>query len=213
MPAATSALRPPDELKAVGGDKPIQSEIAIRGTLWYCNNGLHTIETERLILRPIREDDYGAILATFDDVVARTHYIQANEIPHIATQTVKPLPWYARDFEKWAIVHQESSEVIGIRTISPLSGGPLAGATTGGWIAENWRHQGYGSEELSAVVALTREHLGICHLIAVMEETNRPSVTLYRNAGFDQSFRGFLSFIEALWKHKRTSRRIRRSST
>ena len=151
------------------------------------HKGTVTLETERLILRPLAPDDFEAVHSWASNP-ANTYYMLWG--PNSEKQTkeflsqVKP----GKDF---AVVKKESNDVIGSCGIYPdaeNNNGEL------GWILHmNYWKQGYGTEVSGALIKYGFEQLSLRRLLAecvaenygsrrVMERNGMRREALYRKA-------------------------------
>ncbi len=144
-----------------------------------------TLETQRLILRPFRQEDIPAIVELLQD-------------PAIARMTLYvPFPYTEEDARTWlaaqeqsrqkgtgytfAIVRREDGALIGAIDIRPNARHKKAGV--GYWIGKPYWNQGYATEALRAIIRYGFETLGLKRIQADHFVENPASGRVMEKAG------------------------------
>ena len=141
-----------------------------------------TIETERLVLRPLRASDAGPItLHASDERVARmTAAIPHPYPPGAAEAFVEGTLTGRRAEEVWAIdaTPLGGEELIGVIGFMPNPG------VLGYWVGPPYWNVGYATEAVTALVAHLLTARGIERLEAAVFTDNPASASVLLNAGF-----------------------------
>lgn len=138
------------------------------------------IQTDRLILRDMTENDYDALHAILTDPEAMQHYPKPYDDAGVHRWITWTLDNYARyGFGLWAVTLKETGEFIGDCgiTMQPIHGQ---------WLPEigyhihpaHWR-RGYASEAAAACIRTAFETFGFPAVYSYMKYTNEAS---YRTA-------------------------------
>lgn len=149
--------------------------------------GTKSIETERLLLRAIRESDADAVFKnwTSDEKVTeflcwKTHTdISETEqvIKEIVEQSNNP------DFYHWVIVLKEIGEPIG--TIHVLAQNEKVGmAHIAYTIGSKWWHKGITTEALRAIIPFLFNEVGFNRIEARYDPDNQHSGSVMKKCGF-----------------------------
>ncbi len=163
-----------------------------------------TIETERLVLRTFREEDWRPLHEHYSDeectrftfrralTEAETWYTVASMAGH----------WHLRGYGPYAVEEKSSRAVLGVVGLwypkewpSPEIKWALA--------RRHWR-KGFASEAVRAVQAMARRSMPAISLISVINEANAPSIALALAVGAKWEktipFRGSISHV---YRHPR----------
>jgi RimJ/RimL family protein N-acetyltransferase len=164
-------------------------------------DGIGPLVTARLALRLVRDSDAGAI-HRFRGNPAATTYLSHGPLTEkanrerlaaaMALSEASTPPWFNHS---WAIVLQESGEVVGdARTwntadLTPagvLAPGrhPAHHAALAYVLHPDHQHQGYGREAAGALVDWLFTDSSISTIVAGVYEPNTPSIRLLRSLGF-----------------------------
>lgn len=131
--------------------------------------------TERLVLRPMREDDVPALMAVLSDPVQMAHYPAPFDRAGVERWVQRTHERYARDgFALWT-VELKSGEVIGDcgPTMQTLGGAPVVEI---GWhIVPAHQRRGYATEAARACLAWAFQHTEADRVVSFMTATNLAS--------------------------------------
>lgn len=145
------------------------------------------LETERLILRPWRLSDAGALYryARSERVGPRAGWPVHTSVEMSAEviRTVFSEP------ETWAVVPKGSDEPIGCVGLVPAAAHHYAGIAPGEreigyWMGEEHWGRGYAPEAVERLVARCREELSVGRLWITLSEGNRNSRRVAEKCGF-----------------------------
>jgi RimJ/RimL family protein N-acetyltransferase len=148
------------------------------------------------VLRPLTARDFEALLAVLDEEVVRWQGYPSDRgaLREMALQWAsgagKPRPGGRQHYD-WAICERRSGELVGARSIAVYVH-KRQGLVyeTGSNLKAGWRGQGYGTEEVSAMLRLARDHLGYGTAYAGTDPANLRAVHLYKRCGFHCHGRG-----------------------
>jgi RimJ/RimL family protein N-acetyltransferase len=148
-----------------------------------------TLETERLILRGHRRDDFPAVLELWSD--PRTVRLMGMEPMTEEDAWAKFLrsfgAWEVNRFGFWAVEEKASGRFVGEcgflnakRMIDP----PLPVPEMGWSFSPSVHGKGYASEAVAAAIAWGETHFGRVRFSAIIGHENEPSLKLARKFGF-----------------------------
>jgi len=146
-----------------------------------------TIETDRLRLREMREDDYDALYAVLGDAENMRHY------PYTFDEA-RVRGWIARNIERyrvfgfglWAVELRETGEMIGDCGLSmQIIHGEIR-PEIGYHIRRDCQRKGYGSEAARAVRDWAFRNTPFHELYSYMKYTNVPSYSTAMANGMRQ---------------------------
>jgi RimJ/RimL family protein N-acetyltransferase len=152
------------------------------------------IETERLILREFRREDFDAFCAMMTDPEVTRHLGGTLDRAAAWEKFVRsPGFWVLLGYGLWIVEEKESGRIAGnvgfghfCRAIDP----PLPDIPEGAWVLDKWAHgKGFASEALAAVLDWGDANLpnrGYCCIIA---PENAPSIRLANRFGFAETRR------------------------
>lgn len=150
------------------------------------------LETDRLILRAHRADDYADCLAICTDPVVVRHLggrpFSGEEVWRRLLSYVGM--WQLLGYGYWAVEEKESGSYIGHigytdfkRDIQPS----LQGMLEFGWILASHAHgKGYASEAVAAMTAWSQTHFPDRRVVCIISPENLPSIRVAEKAGFRQ---------------------------
>lgn len=134
------------------------------------------LETPRLILREMTEDDFTSLHAILSDPETMRYYPQ----PYDEAGVRRWIAWCRESYEKhgfglWAVVLKETGEFIGDCGISlqPIHGQWLP--EIGYHIRKEYWRRGYASEAAAACIRLAFERFGYPRVYSYMNAGNVPS--------------------------------------
>jgi RimJ/RimL family protein N-acetyltransferase len=148
------------------------------------------LETDRLILRAHRADDYADFLAICADPVVVRHL---GGKPFSGEESWRRLlsyvgMWQLLGYGYWAVEEKESGSYIGHigytdfkRDMQPS----LQGMLEFGWILASHAHgKGYASEAVAAMTAWSHTHFPELRVVCIISPENLPSIRVAEKAGF-----------------------------
>lgn len=150
------------------------------------HKGTKTLETERILLRPFREDDSEAMFRNWagDPEVCRYLTWGPHESADVSRQICALWASQSDDpaFYQWAIVPKALGEPVG--SISVVrSNDDIAEAEVGYCIGRRWWGQGFTPEALRAVVRYLITEVGMNRVSAKHDVNNPNSGRVMRKAG------------------------------
>jgi ribosomal-protein-alanine N-acetyltransferase len=147
---------------------------------------LPTLETPRLRLRWLRDEDFPALFAIFGDEETMRYWstpkvASVDEVAAIVNRI--RASFVARDAFQWGFAARDSDEILGTTTLHRVNW-PHRRAEVG--YALNRAHWGKGlaSEAVGAVVAFAFETLGLHRLEADTDPRNAASIGVLERLGF-----------------------------
>ena len=150
------------------------------------NIGTHEIETERLILRRIRNSDAYAVFTNYASDPEVTRYLTWPTHPDVLTSETVVRSWvreYERDdFYQWAIVPRDTGEVIGTISVVRMDE-KTETAEIGYCMGRKWWRQGIMTEALKAVTEYMFDRVGVNRVEARHDTHNPASGRVMRKAG------------------------------
>jgi RimJ/RimL family protein N-acetyltransferase len=156
-----------------------------------------SIETDRLTLRPFREDDvYPYFELSQDPDVMR--YVGDRRVPTLqeSWRAVAGLlgHWVLRGFGQWAIEERTGGQLIGrAGIINPID---WPGPEVGYLLGRAWWGRGYATEAARAAMDWGFEHVRFEDLLSLIDPANQPSIAVAKRLG--ESLRGETD----LWGHR-----------
>ncbi len=142
------------------------------------------MQTERLALRQMTEDDFDALYAVLADSDIMEHYPYTFDETRVRNWIARNMERYRTDgFGLWAVVLKETGEMIGDcgLTMQPINGKMLP--EVGYHIRKDHQRKGYASEAASACVAYAFEQCGFPAVYSYMKYTNIPSAAVAQKCG------------------------------
>ncbi len=147
--------------------------------------GVLPIRTDRLTIRAFTLDDVPAIHAALYADPDAMHFIGG---PHSLERTRQGIAGYvehqrAAGYSFWAVVLEETGEVIGEAGLYPMNGaGP--DIELGYALGSPWWGQGYATEAAGAILRTAFEALGAQRVVAVAKRENTASLHVLEKLGF-----------------------------
>ena len=145
-----------------------------------------SIETERLILRPIVEEDAPALFAIFADPQLMVYWSMP---PFTALEQAEALAreigalWRSRTLLQWGVTRRERGGVIGTVTLSQWSRSHRR-AELGYILARAHHGRGYAREAVAGVLRFAFETMDLHRVGADTDPENERSIGLLRSFGF-----------------------------
>jgi RimJ/RimL family protein N-acetyltransferase len=138
-----------------------------------------TLETERLILRPFREDDVSALfqLSQDPDVV---RYVGDRRVPTLQ-ETWRSVAgwighWAMRGYGQWAIEERSSARFVGRAGI--INPAEWPGPEVGYLLGRPWWGRGYATEAARAAMDWGFREFGFDELISLIDPANTASIAV-----------------------------------
>ena len=157
---------------------------------------MHTLQTERLILRPISMDDLDDLHEIFGDPVAMQHYPSTRSREDLIPLVERSMIHFERDRTGfYAMIHRETDEWLGqcgllwqeVDGVEELEIGYHCKV-------KHWR-RGYTSEAARRLRDFAFEELDRKHVISLIKPENHPSAGVARKMGMsvwkETEFKGF----------------------
>ncbi len=148
--------------------------------------GTRILETDRLILRPFRVDDAGAMFANWANDPEVTRYLTWP--PHSSVDVSRDVlrGWISQydrlDYYSWAIVLRSLGQPIGSIAVVKHDD-DLAMVQMGYCIGRQWWRQGLTSEALQRLVRFFFDAVGVNRLEATHDPRNSHSGQVMRKSG------------------------------
>jgi ribosomal-protein-alanine N-acetyltransferase len=143
-----------------------------------------TLMTERLMLRPFAEADVEPLHALMQDAdVAR--YVGDRRVP-TQQETWRAVAgwighWAMRGYGMWAVVEQESGELVGrAGIINPFD---WPGPEVGYLLGKRWWGRGYATEAAAAAMDWGFTSVGFERLISLIDPANSASIQVAMRLG------------------------------
>ncbi len=148
------------------------------------------LETERLILRAHREEDFEAMAAMWSDSDV-VRYISGEEYTREETWTWflrYAGHWAVRGFGYWAITSRDDGRFMGEagladyrREITP----PLKGRPEGGWVVRSQEFgQGYATEAVKAITAWADANVDCGSTVCLFDPEHAASIRVAQKCGY-----------------------------
>ena len=157
-----------------------------------------TLETDRLILRQFREEDWHDLHEYYSDIDSTKYTVGRafTEAETWRTMSCMIGHWQIRGYGPYAVVEKSSQKVMG----------PI-----GFWYPNDWpspeikwalssafRGKGYASEAARKVHETGKHHLPDIRLISVIHPDNQPSIQLAKAVG--AKFEKIVNFRDGTWQ-------------
>ena len=143
-----------------------------------------TLTTERLLLRPFTEADVEPLHALMQDPDVM-RYVGDRRVPSLQ-ETWRAVAgwighWTLRGYGLWAVVEQESGDVIGrAGIINPID---WPGPEVGYLLGRRWWGRGYATEAAAAAMAWGFSTIGFERLISLIDPANAASIRVAERLG------------------------------
>jgi RimJ/RimL family protein N-acetyltransferase len=166
-----------------------------RPTAWggvprfYTGRMMPTLATERLVLRPLRGDDFDDLAALHAEPSFWQYPLGRGQTPKETSEFLqRALDDYAgHGFGMAAVVDQTNAEVAGWAGLSvPAFLPEILPAVEVGWrLGSAWRGRGYATEAGAAWVDWGFESLGLDKIVSIFEPANVASGCVMNKLGFN----------------------------
>ena len=134
------------------------------------------LETERLILREMDQNDFNSLYAVLADSDIMEHYPYTFDEVRVRNWISRNMERYQKDgFGLWAVILKETGEMIGDCgiTMQNIHGHLLP--EIGYHIRKDQQRKGYATEAAAACVRFAFENFGFPEVYSYMKYTNIPS--------------------------------------
>lgn len=151
------------------------------------------LRTERLLLRPYRQDDAAAIARLLDDaVMAELLMVIPQPFVSFDARTLIRAAWRrlatGRGFDLAVVRRDRPDEPVGGVGIGLFEDG--ARAELGFWVGRDHWGQGYAGEAAGRLVSFASDSLGVARFTATAAADNAASIRVLEKLGFTESGRG-----------------------
>jgi RimJ/RimL family protein N-acetyltransferase len=143
-----------------------------------------TLETERLTLRALREDDVPAMFDLLQDPDV-VRYVGDRHVPTLQ-ETWRYVAgwlghWVLRGYGQWAIEERGSGRLVGRAGIINPADWP--GAEVGYLLGREWWGRGYATEAARAAMDWGFERVGFDELLSLIDPANHASIAVATRLG------------------------------
>ena len=151
-----------------------------------------TLETDRLVLRALKEKDWQKVL----------RFLEKGKDVFERYEAAKPPLYYSKIYQKGVLnqeynamvanryvryyvsLKEEPDIVIGTVSCGSITSDPFYCGTLGYKFDKDYWHKGYATEAIRCTINQVFKELRLHRLIANVMETNNPSIKLLENMGF-----------------------------
>jgi len=147
-------------------------------------SAIPTLETERLTLRPFRENDVAAFFELSQDPEVM-RYVGDRRVPTLQESWRAIAGWLGhwalRGYGQWAIEERTSGRLIGrAGIINPVN---WPGAEVGYLLGRAWWGHGYATEAARAAMDWGFEQIGFADLLSLIDPDNNASIAVATRLG------------------------------
>jgi RimJ/RimL family protein N-acetyltransferase len=172
-----------------------------------------TIDTDRLVLRAYRREDFPALLATWADPLVMRHVLgRASTEEETWGRLLRYVGlWPVLGYGYWAVEERSTGRFVGDvgfadfrRDMTPS----FDGAPEAGWVLAAWAHgKGFATEAVRAAHAWSDAHLDQTrHTVCMITPENAASIGVATKCGYVETGRGaYKGSVAVLFR--RTARR------
>jgi RimJ/RimL family protein N-acetyltransferase len=143
-----------------------------------------TLSTERLFLRPFREEDLDGYAQICGDGEVMRYVGEGKPLSRADAWRQMALSlghWHLRGYGMWGVEEKQTGMVIGRIGFWQPEGWPEFEL---GWVlGRDWWGKGYGTEGASAALGFAFKELGRKHVISLIRPDNHPSIRLAERLG------------------------------
>lgn len=170
------------------------------------------LETKRLILRELTENDFSDLFEVLSDSDVTAHYPYTFDEKRVKGWIERNIERYKTDgFGLWAVVLKESGRLIGDCgvTMQNINGKTLP--EVGYHIHKDFRRKGYASEAAAGCIGYAFSKLGFGKVYSYMKYTNEPSCRTAEKNGMkfvteypdpDNTFTKVYAISKAEWENR-----------
>jgi len=142
------------------------------------------LETERLFMRELIQDDYGSLCMILQDPEVMYAYEGPFSDDEVQAWSDRQLHRYETDgFGLWAVVLKETGEMIGQCGITMQEYEDGLIPEIGYLFQKAYWHHGYASEAAAACREYAFSHLGVEKVYSIIRDTNIPSQNVAKRNG------------------------------
>jgi RimJ/RimL family protein N-acetyltransferase len=145
------------------------------------------LETERLVMRPLRAGDLDALCALYADPLVRRHFPDGTRTRE---QTKDELDWFVGGGDPdrpglglWATIHKPTGAFAGRCGLLPWTIDGVPEVEIAYLLDRRFWRQGLGAEAARALVRHGFERLGLARLVALIYPQNAASIRTAQSAG------------------------------
>ena len=141
-----------------------------------------TLETERLILRPPRAEEFPAWCALFSDETAM-RFIGGAQPPPVVWRTLRTVAggWALDGFHMFSVIEKASGAWVG--RIGPIHPHGWPGTEVGWALVPGFWGRGYATEAAAAAIDWAFDRLGWTDVIHTIDPDNAASAAVARRLG------------------------------
>jgi len=141
------------------------------------------IETTRLILREMREEDAPALFEYFQDPQTSRYWFTPDKTIEEARARVPRLKkeWAKNGFGDWAVVDRSTGKFIGFTGLHHISG--MNEVNLGYLLTYSVWGRGYGTEACRAAIQFGLETAKLKQIVGVTHPDNLPSIRVLEKCG------------------------------
>lgn len=151
------------------------------------HGSIPTIETDRLLLRQLNQNDTDAIFQLYSDYevikydggIMMTARWQAEQFVATFGNAVS---FIRRQFVTWGFIEKTSQRLIGVGGLKNWNGRLVA--EIGLDLMRGFWSQGYGKEIISALTVYSFREFGLYKIYAIMMPQNKAAIRLFEKLGF-----------------------------
>lgn len=144
------------------------------------------LETERLFLREMNEEDYTALCRMLRNAEVMYAYEHAFSAEEAWQWLYNQQRRYVEDgFGLWAVIHKKTGEMIGQCGITVQKLNDRRVPEIGYLFCKEFWHQGYATEAAAACKMHAFYKLGINEVFSIIRENNEPSINVALRNGME----------------------------
>lgn len=146
------------------------------------------LETERLILRNLRPEDFDEVCKLLQDPAVMYAYEGAFSAREVRDWMDKQFRRYREDgFGLWGVVKKDSRELIGQCGLTYQEYNSRRVLEIGYLLRKEFWHQGYATEAAAACKTYAFDQLGFEEVYSIIRDTNVASQKVARRNGMEQA--------------------------
>ncbi|QOY38115.1 GNAT family N-acetyltransferase [Anaerobacillus isosaccharinicus] len=151
------------------------------------------LETERLILRQLKDEDIPSLYSIFSDAETMKYYPAPFSYEKTQNWVKVSQERYKEDgFGLWAVCLKENNELIGDCGLVKQQVDGKTEVEVGYHIKKDFWSNGYGSEAANACKEYGFNKLGLNKLISIIDPKNIPSIRVAEKVGFSKEKEVFI---------------------
>ncbi|WP_110926798.1 GNAT family N-acetyltransferase [Bacillus massiliglaciei] len=170
---------------------------------------MQILRTERLSLRPFREEDILVLHAIFSDVETMAYYPAPFTLEQTRNWVKRNQERYEKDgYGLWGIYLKETNELIGDCGLVKQTVDGKEEAEIGYHVHKSYWSKGLATKAAKACRKYGFEELGLHKLISIIDPGNLPSIRVAEKLGFTKEKESFI-FGKNHWIYSEFNRRKR----